>query len=71
MLPFISTTHQNKQNSSDLSVTTKSYPYLSNVYTFDTHEDAAKKILELVRDGDTILFKASHVMHMEKIIELI
>ena len=30
MLPFISTTHQNKQNSSDLSVTTKSYPYLSN-----------------------------------------
>ncbi len=44
---------------------------LKNVYTFDTHEDAAKKILELVHDGDTILFKASHVMHMEKIIELI
>ncbi|MBR6888027.1 MAG: UDP-N-acetylmuramoyl-tripeptide--D-alanyl-D-alanine ligase [Selenomonadaceae bacterium] len=44
---------------------------LKNVYTFDTHEDAAKKILELFRDGDTILFKASHVMHMEKIIELI
>lgn len=44
---------------------------LKNVYTFDTHEDAAKKILELVRVGDTILFKASHVMHMEKIIELI
>ena len=44
---------------------------LKNVYTFNTHEDAAKKILELVHDGDTILFKASHVMHMEKIIELI
>lgn len=44
---------------------------LKDVYTFDTHEDAAKKILEIVRDGDTILFKASHVMHMEKIIELI
>lgn len=44
---------------------------LENVYTFDTHEAAAKKILELVRVGDTILFKASHVMHMEKIIELI
>ena len=44
---------------------------LKNVYTFDTHEEAAKKILELDRDGDTILFKASHVMHMEKIIELI
>ena len=44
---------------------------LKEVYTFDTHEDAAKKILELVQTGDTILFKASHVMHMEKIIELI
>lgn len=44
---------------------------LKNIYTFDTHEDAAKKILEIVREGDTILFKASHFMHMEKIIELI
>lgn len=44
---------------------------LKDIYSFDTHEDAAKKILELVHDGDTILFKASHVMHMEKIIELI
>lgn len=44
---------------------------LKNIYSFDTHEAAAKKILELVHDGDTILFKASHVMHMEKIIELI
>ncbi|MBR0102421.1 MAG: UDP-N-acetylmuramoyl-tripeptide--D-alanyl-D-alanine ligase [Selenomonadaceae bacterium] len=44
---------------------------LEKVYTFDTHEAAAKKILEIVRVGDTILFKASHVMHMEKIIELI
>ena len=44
---------------------------LKNIFTFDTHDDAARKILEIVRDGDTILFKASHVMHMEKIIELI
>ena len=44
---------------------------LKNIFAFDTHEDAARKILEIVRDGDTILFKASHVMHMEKIIELI
>ena len=44
---------------------------LKNIFTFDTHEAAARKILEIVRDGDTILFKASHVMHMEKIIELI
>ena len=44
---------------------------LKNVYVVDSHETAAKKIRELVRDGDTILFKASHAMHMEKIIELI
>ena len=44
---------------------------LKNIFSFDTHEAAAKKILELIRVGDTILFKASHVMHMEKIIELI
>ncbi|MBR4382072.1 MAG: UDP-N-acetylmuramoyl-tripeptide--D-alanyl-D-alanine ligase [Selenomonadaceae bacterium] len=44
---------------------------MKEVYVVDRHEDAAKKILELVRDGDTILFKASHTMHMEKIIELI
>ena len=44
---------------------------MKNVYAVDSHEEAAQKILELVRDGDTILFKASHAMHMEKIIELI
>ncbi len=44
---------------------------LKNIFAFDTHESAARKILDIVRDGDTILFKASHVMHMEKIIELI
>ena len=44
---------------------------LKNIFAFDTHEAAARKILDIVRDGDTILFKASHVMHMEKIIELI
>lgn len=30
MLPFNSTIHQNKQNSSDLSVTTNSYPFFSS-----------------------------------------
>ena len=44
---------------------------LKNVYTLNTHEEAAKKILEIVKDGDTILFKASHAMRLEKIIELI
>ncbi len=44
---------------------------LKNIFTASTHEEAAKKILEIMRDGDTILFKASHGMHFEKIIELI
>lgn len=44
---------------------------LKNVFTVDSHEDAAKKILSVIKDGDVILFKASHGMHMEKIIELI
>ena len=44
---------------------------LKNVFVVDNHEDAARKILDLVEHGDTILFKASHAMHLEKIIELI
>ncbi|MBR2518162.1 MAG: UDP-N-acetylmuramoyl-tripeptide--D-alanyl-D-alanine ligase [Selenomonadaceae bacterium] len=44
---------------------------MKNVYAVDSHDEAAQKILELVEEGDTILFKASHAMHMEKIIELI
>lgn len=44
---------------------------LKNIYAVDTHEAAAKKILEVVKTGDVILFKASHGMHLEKILELI
>lgn len=44
---------------------------LKNIFSFDTHEDAAKKILALAQKGDVILFKASHGMHFEKILELI
>ncbi len=44
---------------------------LKNIFTVDTHKDAAKKILEIVQAGDTVLFKASHGMHLEKILELI
>ncbi len=44
---------------------------LKNIFTVDTHEDAAQKILEIVQAGDTVLFKASHGMHLEKILELI
>jgi UDP-N-acetylmuramoyl-tripeptide--D-alanyl-D-alanine ligase/murE/murF fusion protein len=44
---------------------------LKNIYSVETHEDAAKKILEVVKSGDVVLFKASHGMHLEKILELI
>lgn len=44
---------------------------MEKVYTTENHEETAKKILSLIKDGDTILFKASHGMHLEKVIELI
>lgn len=44
---------------------------MENIFVTSTHEEAAKKILSILREGDIILFKASHGMHMEKIIELI
>lgn len=42
-----------------------------NIFTVETHDAAAKKILETVQNGDVVLFKASHGMHFEKILELI
>ena len=44
---------------------------LKNTFSFDTHKDVAEKILEIVQSGDVVLFKASHGMHFEKILELI
>ncbi len=44
---------------------------LKNIFTTTTHAEAADKIKSIVQAGDTILFKASHGMHLEKIIELI
>lgn len=44
---------------------------MENIFITQTHDDAAKKILSIIKKDDTILFKASHGMHMEKIIELI
>ncbi len=44
---------------------------LKNIFVEGNHEAAAKKILTVMREGDVILFKASHGMHLEKIIELI
>ena len=44
---------------------------LKTIYTTDTHEEAAKHLCNLLVEGDTILFKGSRGMQMEKIIELI
>ena len=44
---------------------------VEKIFTADTHEQAAEYLRGIVRDGDTILFKGSRAMRMEKIIELI
>lgn len=41
------------------------------VYECPTHEDAAALLEKLLQPGDTVLFKGSHGMHMEKIIEML
>ena len=44
---------------------------MKNVFVTDSHEDAAKTLRGILQHDDVILFKASHGMHMEKVIELI
>ena len=44
---------------------------LDAVYSFDTHEEAAAKLRELLQPEDTILFKGSRGMKMETIIDLL
>ena len=41
------------------------------IFTSDTHEQAADHLKKIISAGDTILFKGSRGMKMEKIIELI
>ena len=41
------------------------------VYRCGSHEEAAEKLHELLQPGDTILFKGSRGMQMEKIIDLL
>lgn len=38
--------------------------------TFATHEELAAALKRIVRPGDVLLFKGSHGMHMEKVLEL-
>ena len=44
---------------------------LKTIFSTDTHEEAAEHLRKLLTDGDTILFKGSRGMQMEKIIDLI
>ena len=38
--------------------------------SFETHEDMARALKAAARPGDVLLFKGSHGMHMEKVLEL-
>lgn len=44
---------------------------MTAVYRCASHEDAAEKLHELLQPGDTLLFKGSRGMAMEKIIDLL
>ena len=44
---------------------------LEQVYACDTHQQAADRLKALLKPGDTVLFKGSRGMAMEKIIDLI
>jgi len=44
---------------------------LLSVYSCDSHADAAKVLHKILQPGDTILFKGSRGMQMEKIIDLL
>lgn len=44
---------------------------MENIFVTDSHEDAAKTLRGILQHDDVVLFKASHGMHLEKIIELI
>ena len=44
---------------------------MEKIFMTDSHEDAAKILRGILQHDDVVLFKASHGMHMEKIIELI
>lgn len=40
---------------------------MTSVYSYDTCEEAADKLASLAREGDAVLVKGSHYMHMEKV----
>ena len=44
---------------------------MEKVFVTDSHEDAAKALRGVLKRNDVILFKASHGMHLEKVIDMI
>ncbi|MDD5431064.1 MAG: UDP-N-acetylmuramoyl-tripeptide--D-alanyl-D-alanine ligase, partial [Candidatus Pacebacteria bacterium] len=40
-----------------------------NIFSFDNAEEAKLKVQELIKRGDLILIKASHVMELDKVVE--
>ena len=44
---------------------------IAMVYACDSHEQAADRLTEILQSGDTILFKGSRGMQMDKIIDLL
>jgi UDP-N-acetylmuramyl pentapeptide synthase len=43
---------------------------MKNVFCFDSHAALASELKRITREGDTLLFKGSHGMHMEIALEL-
>lgn len=44
---------------------------MEKIFVTDSHENAAKTLRGILQADDVVLFKASHGMHLEKIIEMI
>ncbi len=44
---------------------------IKDVYECKSHEEAVSILKKILQKGDTVLFKGSHGMHMEKIIDLL
>jgi UDP-N-acetylmuramoyl-tripeptide--D-alanyl-D-alanine ligase len=40
------------------------------IYSYDTAEEAAPKLSELIKKGDLVLMKASHAVGLEKLVEM-
>ena len=45
--------------------------HMEKIYSFDSNEDAVKKILQIQEKGDVILIKASNSMKFNEILEKI